>query len=214
MKNFLAVFTMIFVFMVNNSFGEEGDFKTRLATAKELVDKVATLKEQNDPSWETGVEIAYNTLRRLNIESPASPEVYLLLARCYYYNNRTTKAKKAIEKALFFNPTYLEVFMFKGDMCVKEVISMLTSPEGTYSSLCSRQDVEKAYGAALIVPGIDKDTESLIYLKLGDFYHMYNYSKDKEKAKELWQKAVSNAPDSSAAKIAQSKLQQVNTTKK
>lgn len=204
MKNFLAVFTMIFVFMVNNSFGEEGDFKTRLATAKELVDKVATLKEQNDHSWETGVEVAYNTLRRLNIESPASPEVYLLLARCYYYNNRTTKAKKAIEKALFFNPTYLEAFMFKGDMCVKEVISML----------CSRQDVEKAYGAALIVPGIDKDTESLIYLKLGDFYLMYSYSKDKEKAKELWQKAVSNAPDSSAAKIAQDKLQQINTTKK
>lgn len=214
MKNFLAVFTMIFVFMVNNSFGEEGDFKTRLAGAKELVDRVATLKEQNDPSWKTGVEVAYNTLRRLNIENSASPEVYLLLARCYYYNNRPSKAKKAIEKALFFNPTYREVFIFKGDMCVKEIKEMSTSPEGIYSASCGRKDVEEAYGAALIVTGIDKDTESSIYLKFGDFYNLYNYSKDKEKARELWEKAVSTAPESSAAKIAQDKLQQVNATKK
>lgn len=212
MKNFLAVFTMIFVFMVNNSFGEEGDFKTRLATAKELVDKVATLKEQNDPSWETGVEIAYNTLRRLNIESPASPEVYLLLARCYYYNNRTSKAKKSIEKALFFNSAYLEAFIFEGDMYSEEAKKNTGFGAGEEAAYNFRKKAQKAYEAALfIVKDRDKDAASSIYLRLGN---LNNIVSDSKKAVEFWEKAVSTAPESSAAKIAQDKLQQVNTTKK
>lgn len=202
---------VLFLFMVGNSFAEDKAieavdkiFQAKLAKYKKLVDNVEFLKEQNDSSWKSIIQYAvYKPLLVLVMEEPASAEVHLLLARCYLYNNRSSKAKAELERALLFSPDSIDVLIFAGDMKVDDFKRQMADNSYYVFSL---KEVVEAYEIALAASDGDKDRKSQIYYKMAK---AYKEASNKGKAIEYWEKAVSTAPDSRWAKLSESKLKAV-----
>ncbi len=207
---------VLFLFMIGNSFAEDKAieavdkiFQAKLAKYKKLVDNIEFLKEQNDSSWKGMIQaFVYKPLLVLVMEEPASAEVHLLLARCYFYNNRIRQAKAELERALLFSPDSSDALIFKGDMQAKGAFDLendFPNPVSPHIVTNSKKAVE-AYEIALAASISDKDRMSSIYYKMAK---LYKEDSNKGKAIEYWERAVSTAPNSHWAKLAESKLKEV-----
>lgn len=203
---------VLFLFMIGNSFAEDKAieavdkiFQAKLAKYKKLVDNVEFLKEQNDSSWKGMIQaMVYKPLLVLMMEEPASAEVHLLLARCYFYNNRARQAKAELERALLFSPDNIDVLIFAGDMEAHDFTRQMA--DNSVFTNSNPKKVVEAYEIALATSISDKDRKSQIYYKMAN---SYKEASNKGKAIEYWEKAVSTAPDSRWAKLAESKLKEV-----
>lgn len=210
MKKFvLAFFTVLFL-AFGISYAQEAasdGFQEKLKSLGERVDRVEAMKQEKDPAWEKEVMEAYADLTRLLREKPTSAETYYLLARCFDLNERPRKAKKAVEKAMYFDPAFINAYLFYGDLNVRSIKRNLRDVKAEdYDTefYTQKRHALKAYDRALAVQGIDKDTQGLIYLKIGDLHDIF--PRDKKEAVSFWQKAVDAAPESQAGKKAQERL--------
>ena len=84
--------------------------------AKAQTEKCAQLKEQGDKSYETLVKKPYETAVRLHKMAGMKPELYYITARCLLINDRPTRAKRSISKALYFKPGDPEYLVTLGDI--------------------------------------------------------------------------------------------------
>ncbi|MFQ5586373.1 MAG: tetratricopeptide repeat protein [Thermodesulfobacteriota bacterium] len=176
-------------------------FQEKLEKVRALVDEVEVLKELDDPAWNPKVYEAFNELKRLYVQDRTSPDLYLLFAKCYWYNDRPEKAKGSLRKALYFDSHHVESLILKGDIISGEIKKQIG--EEWYEPFGDKHQAKKAYETALGVEGLDVDTQSLINLKLGNMYEVLNL---KRKARYYWQKAYEIAPKSQAGGIAHGKL--------
>lgn len=207
-KVFLFLAVAVFVFNVGVSMAKDFDaFHKEVKEVSALLDEVRDLKARNDATWKPKVYEAFGRLKSLLVQDRSSAEVYLLFARCYWYNDRFGQANSSIRKARYFAPDNIDILIFAGDMYSGEIKKNLAGFQewdgSEYDSTDEQYNARRAYELALKVEGIDTNIKGRIYVKLGDLYQSVRES---ARARLLWQKAIDVAPESEAAKEAEARL--------
>ncbi len=84
--------------------------------AKAQTEECARMKERGDKSYERLIRQPYETAVRLHKLTGMKPELFYISARCLLINNRPTRAKRSIRKALYFKPGDPEYLVTLGDI--------------------------------------------------------------------------------------------------
>jgi TolB-like protein len=173
---------------------------SKLVEVNSVIEEAERLKEAgNYRQWEIKIKEALVMLERLLSEDPNSPQVWFYYAKAYYAADNIRKTYKCLEKALYFDPGYMDALVFKGDISYDQ--GKKIGP-GRRRSKYEALALEAYRGA--VDKGQGKSFEAMMYFKIGNVYA--ELSNDKERAKEYWQKAASTAPSSEAAQLARQRL--------
>jgi TolB-like protein len=166
-----------------------------LAEIDPLIEGVRQLKESNNPQWKINYKMLFNKLEVIYAKNPTSPEVFFYYAKACEAGGDIRKANKYIEKAVYYDPKYIEAFEFRGDMNYN--YGKTTTRERTKRKLASlaQLDYESAAG---INPDINY--QAMMYYKIGKVHQ--ELSGDMTLADQYMQKAISTAPGSEAARMA------------
>lgn len=187
------------------------DLKIRLGVIDTIIEQARVLKANKTPGWQDKLYKAYRDLQSIFKANTTSPEVYLSFARCYWVNDRLSKAERSLQKAFYFKPDYTEAWVFRGDMYAEEG----RGKKSAYSFAEGKRDIQESfetyraeamgsYEKALAGAGIDAEIKAMVYYKLGDtYFELYDH---KDKSREQWNKAVSIAPEGPWGKKAQERL--------
>jgi TolB-like protein len=182
----------------------------QLEAINKKIDKARNLKQTNDPLWKTLVYEAFADLKKIYRGNEKSPEIYLAFAKCYSVNDRFHKATKSLKKALYFRPGYTEALIAKGDIYFDESKKLA---EDSFDSKAERESYRakktavKSYEYAMNLGSLKPETRAMISYKLGE---LYNYFRDKDKAKEYWSGAVKADAKSDWGKKSQDRLTLLN----
>ncbi len=171
-----------------------------IRAVNERIENVRRLKDSRNVAWKREYKITMRELKVLNRRYRRSPAVYLSYAKLFDAIGKMPHAYKWINKAKAADPQYIEAYVFKGDMHYGAAMKLL--PKKRRRSGHTKR-ARKAYTAALKVTS-DKNTHATLYLRIGNVYA--DLSSDPENAKKYWQKAVSAAPGSAAARSANQRL--------
>lgn len=172
---------------------------SKLAGVDSALDEAKRLKEAGNHQWQTKIKEVFVMLKSILSQYSTSPEVYFYYAKAYYVADNMRKTYKCLEKALHFNPGYMEALVFKGDISYDQGKKTGSGRRRSKYETIARD----AYGAAA-GGSQDKSFQAMMYFRIGNVYA--ELSNDKEKAKEYWQKAVSTDPASKAARLARERL--------
>lgn len=171
-----------------------------LAEVDPMIVEMEQLKEAGNPQWKVKGKLIIRKLKSILARNPDSPEVFFYYAKAYYAADKLRKGNQSIEKAVYYNPDYIEAYVLKGDN------------NYTYATRIKRWKVKyykldeisrEAYETAAR-KSQDKDFQALMYHKIGTVYD--ELTEERAKAQEYWQKAVAIAPNSNAARLAGEKL--------
>lgn len=197
------------------------DLRLKLGVIDTTTEQAKVFKAQNNPVWKTKIYKAFGDLKRLFPANKTSPDIYLSFAKCYWVNNRLDKADTSLRKALYFNPSYMDAYIFKGNMYLEEgkILKKAISPVPTdafdsdhekYEKYCSKS--KESFKSALgLSSESNNETKAMIHLRLGDTFHdLYD---NKEGAIEEWNKAATLAPDCIWGKEAKQKLNKYKKTR-
>ncbi len=165
-----------------------------------MLEETKQLKASGNPQWEVKIKETFRKLKSIYARYPESAEVFLYYAKAYFVADKLRKANKSFEKAVYYNPNYLEVYVLKGDMNYTYGAKIKGWKRGWYKL---DKIATGAYETAA-QKSQDKDFQAMMYHKIGKVYD--ELSANQEKAKEYWEKAVATAPDSEAAQLAAKKL--------
>jgi tetratricopeptide (TPR) repeat protein len=156
-----------------------------------ILDTIEGLKDDEDDEWKNLIMDVYMRAWKLYQEKPGMPETSFLVARSYYYNNRSDKAKSSLKKVFHNNSDFI------GAHILAVAIKLLdaefdANDDGVNYFLIekTRKDYEKILG----MNGVTKEDESKIFYRIGTVYA--NRAFNKKKARVYWQKAYEAAPDS------------------
>lgn len=193
---------------------DPADLRLKLGIIDITTEQAKVFKTQKNPVWKTKIYKSFGDLKRLFPSNKTSADIYLSFAKCYWVNNRLQKADTSLRKALYFNPSYMDAYIFKGNMYLEEgrILKKTISPVPTdtlnrdrdkYKKYCSKS--KESFKAALgLSSESNNETKAMIHLRLGDTYH-YLYD-NKEDALKEWNKAASLAPDCIWGKDAKQRL--------
>jgi tetratricopeptide (TPR) repeat protein len=135
--------------LAGSTYTESTIFKLNLLLAKAQVEKCAILKANGDMSYKTLIHQPYEIGKRLNKINTTHPEPYYIVAKSLLINDRNTRARKTIKKALYFSPHNAEYLIVLGDACYAqgETVEKL----GKDSSLANRffSEAKDAYEKAI-----------------------------------------------------------------
>jgi tetratricopeptide (TPR) repeat protein len=155
------------------------------------LDIIEGLKDDEDDEWKALIMDTFMRAWKLYQEKPGMPETSLLVARSYYYNNRSDKAKSSLRKAFYHDNDFVGAHIL--DVAIKLLDAELDATDDGVDYLLiekTRRDYEKILG----MDGVKKEDESKIFYRIGIVYA--NRAFNKKKAKVYWQKAYEAAPDS------------------
>lgn len=173
---------------------------SKLREVNSVVEEAKRLKAAgNYHQWEVKIKEALVMLKRLLSQEPNSAEVWFYYAKTYYAADNMRKTYKCLEKALYYDPGYMEALVFKGDISYDQGKKIGPGRRRSKYETLALQ----AYKAAAD-KGQGKSFEAMMYFKIGNVYA--ELANDKEKAKAYWQKAASTAPTSEAAQLARQRL--------
>jgi tetratricopeptide (TPR) repeat protein len=96
------------------AYAEHTNLKINILLAKAQVEKCAILKVKGDDSYKMLIQQPYETGQRLH-KLQAHPEIYYIVAKSLLINNRITRAKKNIKKALRLSPNNADYLIVLGD---------------------------------------------------------------------------------------------------
>jgi TolB-like protein len=169
-----------------------------LAAIDPLIEDIRQQKEAHNPHWETSYKMLFNKLEPIYVKNPTSPEVFFYYARACEAGGDIRKANKYIEKAVYYNPKYFEALEFRGDMNFK--FGKTTPKQRAKRKLAAlaQLDYESAANA-----NTDVNYEAMMYYKIGVVYR--DLLQDMTQADQYMQKAISTAPGSEAARMAQNR---------
>jgi len=171
-----------------------------LAEIDPMIAEMKQLKEAGNAQWKVKGKLILRKLKSILARHPDSPEIFLYYAKAYYAADKLTKANRSFSKAVYYNPDYIEAYVLKGDMNYTVGTRI---PRWKLKMHKLDQIAQNAYETAAR-KSPNKDFQAMMYHKIGTVYD--ELTKDREKAKEYWQKAVATAPDSDAARLAGEKL--------
>lgn len=196
-----------------SSSGPADGFRERVNAIDAKLEEATQLKEDGNAAWKDKMWSAFTDTKKIFRAHARDPEVYMLLAKCYWLNNRLSKAEKSLRKAFYFKADHADSHIFRGDMYFHEAKNargeaVFTEHRargkfGTYRSYS-----KESYESALNSSSMSDQEKAKVHFKLGKVYaSLYN---SPEKAKEHWDKAVSLAPGSKWAKKAKNRMSEVN----
>ena len=84
----------------DSTYAGSTNFKLNLLLAKAQVEKCAILKAKGDISYKTLIHQPYEMGKRLHQINNIHPEPYYIVAKSLLINDRSTRARKTIRKAL------------------------------------------------------------------------------------------------------------------
>ncbi len=119
---------------------------------------------------------------------------------------------KGIKKVLYFDPYHQEALILKGDVNFRSAKKGNTNTKSRGRKKGSLEEnkaelawvAEKAYKAALDLPKISPERKAYVYFQVGDMAE--EIEKSTSKAKQNWQLAIDEAPDSEWAAKAKERL--------
>ena len=94
---------------------EPTNLKLNVLLAKAQVEKCAILKETGNMSYKVLIHQPYETAGRLHKLQP-HPELYYIVAKSLLINNRYSRAKRTINKALYYSPNNPDYLLVLGDV--------------------------------------------------------------------------------------------------
>ena len=162
-----------------------------------MLEEAQRLKDAGDRNWKRPFKSAVNFLKRELKKNNRSPLVNLYFAKVYLVENKPSRAIKYLDNATSFDRNYTEAFILKGDICYDWGKSR---PRGWDKVLNLGV---KAYSTAAKISE-DNNVKAMMSYKIGNLYA--DISADKNAAIENWEKAVSIAPESEAARLARERL--------
>jgi tetratricopeptide (TPR) repeat protein len=180
------------------SYGQESS--AELGAVLSGIEELRQLKMNNDAAWKRKYKELDRQLDVLEKRNRRSPDVYLSRARLMEAIDRLEHSEKYIHKALSVQRHYPPAYELRGDIYIWDSLK----PRPVYSkSKALKRAIDGYEDAARHAP--NKDVQAEIYLKMGNAYN--DLGGDRDRARDFWQKAVSAAPSSSAARTANQKLQ-------
>ena len=154
------------------AYAEPTNFKINILLAKAQVEKCATLKAKGDKSYKILIQQPYETGRRLHKIDKTNPELYYIVAKSLFINNKIRRAIRTIKKALYYSPGNADYLLVMGHGC------------------CVLADHEEDSSQAIRLFSIAKDVyQKAIEIKKGDEEFRTNIEEKikniEEKIKEL-----------------------------
>ena len=136
--------------LAGSTYTESTIFKLNLLLAKAQLEKCAILKANGDMSYKTLIHRPYEIGKRLNKINATHPEPYYIVAKSLLINDRNTRARKTIKKALYFSPHNAEYLVVLGDACYAQAETVVEKL-GKDSSLANRlfSEAKDAYEKAI-----------------------------------------------------------------
>ncbi len=187
--------------------------KFRLGLINAKIEKARVLKVRQNPAWKKNIYQAFDDLKSIYRANRTSPELYLSFAKCYWLINQPRKTELFLRKAFYFNPGYIEAYIFRGNINLEngQKIKNFVGESEKDDFEDNKKDFEDnkrrardSYLKLLSAPDIDGVTKGLAHYKLGKTY--YDLYQNKRKASKQWKMAVSVSPESLWGKKAQERL--------
>jgi hypothetical protein len=100
---------------------------------------------------------------------------------------------------LYFDPGYLDALVFKGDISYDQGKKTGRARHRRKYEALALEAYKSAANRSQ-----DRSFQAMMYFKTGNVYA--DLSDDSARAKEYWQRSVSTAPDSQAARLASERL--------
>lgn len=173
---------------------------SELTEVAQMLEEAGQMKGSGNAQWEVRLKEAYRKLKVIYARNETSPEVYFYYAKAFSLADNLRKANKSIEKAVYYNPDYVEAYVLLGDMNYSHGLRISKWKRDVYKL---DQIAVKAYEDAAR-RNTDKNFQALMYHNIGKVYD--EMSGDLETAKDYWQKSVSISPNSEGARLSKEKL--------
>jgi TolB-like protein len=168
-----------------------------LAEFDPLIEEIRQMREENNPQWEINYKIYFQKLELVYARNPMSPEVFFYYAKGTHAGNDIGKANKYLAKAVYYNPKYLEAYEFQGDINYEYG---LQTPKKRHKRKVA-EIAQNAYQSAAAISQND-DYKAMMYYKIAKVH--LDLKSDIMTADQFKEKAISTAPGSEAASLAQS----------
>ncbi len=162
-----------------------------------MLEEAERLKAAGDSNWKRPFKSAVNFLKKELKKNKRSPIVNVYFAKVYLMENKPSKAIKYLNNATSYDRNYTEAFIFKGDICYDWGKSR---PRGWKKVL--KWGV-KAYSSAAKISE-DNNIKAMMSYKIGNLYE--DIGGNQKAAIKNWEKAVTLAPESEAARLARGRL--------
>jgi tetratricopeptide (TPR) repeat protein len=169
-----------------------------LAEIDPLIEEVRQQKEANNPQWKTSYKMLFNKLEAIYVKNPTVSEVFFYYARACEAGGDIRKANKYIEKAVYYNPKYFEALEFRGDMYYN--YGQKTPKQRSKRKLAALAQIDYESAAGI---NSDLNYQAMMYYKIGMIHR--DLTADMTQADQYMQKAISTAPGSQAARMAQNR---------
>ncbi len=168
-----------------------------LAEFDPLIEEIRQMREENNPQWKVNYKVFFQKLELVYARNPMSPEVFFYYAKGTHAGNDIGKANKYLAKAVYYNPKYLEAYEFQGDINYEYGLQ-------TPKARAKRKVAVIAQNAYQSAAAISQDNEykAMMYYKIAKVY--LDLNSDVLTADQFKEKAISTAPNSEAASLAQS----------
>jgi tetratricopeptide (TPR) repeat protein len=191
-----------------------GDDGLKIWRAKVILEQARRMKEEKAPAYKGRVVAAYAALKPLVTRNADNPDWYYAMAKAFWLNNRASKARKSIAKALYYRPDFPEAYILLGDLAFEEGLNAppptLTGPPvNPVEEFAAKASAE--YERALTLKGLLPELATEARYKMGLVQEVLR--KNKATAREWWVKAAEGAQQGPYGRMAKEKLDTVPVTK-
>ena len=167
-----------------------------LAEFDPLIEEIQQMRAENNPQWKVNYKVYFQKLEEIYARNPMSAEVFFYYAKGTHAGNDIGKANKYLAKAVYYNPKYLEAYEFQGDINYNYG---LETPKARSKRKLAVIAQNAYQSAAAISP--DNDVKAMMYYKIAKVN--LDLRSDVVAADQFKEKAISTAPHSEAASLAQ-----------
>jgi len=182
---------------------EKSSFDEKLEETRAALDNIERMQLEGDASWESIIMRVFNVSWKLYKKKPTVPETSFLVARSFYYNGRTDKAKRSLKKTFYYDSNYVDAHILKADIELVDAKNDMEQYDDGIDFIQIDQ-ARKRYEKALRLDGVDDEDRSKIFMKIGDLYA--DMGLDRKKSNAYWEKSFDAAPESFWGKRSQKRM--------
>jgi len=191
-----------------------GDDGLKIWRATVILEQARQMKDGKSQYYKERVVAAYAALKPLATRNADNPDWYYAVAKAFWLNDRASKARKSIAKALYCRPDFPEAYILLGDLAFDEGLNApppdLTGPPvNPGEEFAAKASAE--YERALKVKGLPPELAAEARYKLGCVQEVLR--KNKASAREWWVKAAEGPRRGLYGRMAAEKFDTVPVTK-
>ncbi len=180
------------------------DVEYKLSEIDPILKKGEQIKAAGNAQWKIKYKQMMQKLKAIYAQYPSSPFVWYYYGKAYASVDEIRRANKSLDKAVYYDSKFKDALILKGNINYNYGKKIpLTGFRGKSKRNKLGIIAQKAYEAAANIEQ-NNNSKAMLYFKIGNVYA--ELSDSKERAEQYWQKAVSIAPQSRAARLAYKKL--------